>query len=142
MNTQQLQGVTSKDPSTWLLCDLPNCYWLQGAGGVQVTRSDDMERVVVKPPEAGAEWTRHRNNWFYVQQRVLDWLNTCRASGYASGNPGCSPEERQSAVLAAVEGLKPRRLCDLMAVQQVLRAEHAAFRAQGGWQATAYGGGG
>lgn len=84
VNCQQLQGMTFLDRLLYLLADITEAYWLQGLAAVMVTRVTEFSRLLFKLPQRA--WARAKTNWFKIDPRVLDWLQSCRQTGFASGH--------------------------------------------------------
>jgi hypothetical protein len=141
VNSQGLQGVTFTDPKTYLLGDITEAHWLQGCGGVMISRSTDLDRVLLKPPAPAKEWVRQRRNWFKVDRRVLDWLSECRKTAHASGNAGIAWDLRAGLVKDKLKELGSWTLERLASAESVMQAEAAQFAAAGGWEAVAFGAG-
>lgn len=96
VNGQQLQGMTLRDPSLYLVADVTEAYWLQGLGAVMCTRTTDLARLLFRVPRY--VWARRKANWFKVEQRVLDWLQRCRQTGMASTGGDVSWQQRRQRV--------------------------------------------
>jgi hypothetical protein len=133
-NCQQLQGVTLSDPNVYLCCDITNAHWLQGLGAVMVTRLTDFGRLVLRPPSLHTDWARHKRNWFIVDKCVMEWLQRCRATGWASDAGAAAPMNvlaRKQRVLDALDQMSGWSLDCLNSSAAVLQENIAAARAAG-----------
>jgi hypothetical protein len=59
-----LQCINLRDPNMYLEGDITQCWWLQGLGAVMVTRTTELNRLLLMPPVVEQEWTRAKGNWF------------------------------------------------------------------------------